>query len=81
MPGGICGQKCSGDILITHCSSTGEIKGRTAGGIAGRELGLNGGKEHTVTISHCYSTDDITGDYGIVGGYVAVVLVKVVERL
>ena len=59
--GGICGQQCSGDILITHCWSTGEIRTR-AGGIAGRELGIDGDTDNTVTISHCYCTGDIVGE-------------------
>ena len=59
--GGICGQECSGDILITRCWSSGEIRGFSAGGIAGREFGINGIDNNTVTISHCYSTGDIIG--------------------
>ena len=58
--GGICGQECSGDILIIDCWTSGKI-GYSAGGIAGRELGINGDKVNTVTISHCYSTGDIIG--------------------
>ena len=58
--GGICGHGCSGDILITHCWSTGEIR-YTAGGIAGKELGIDGNTDNTVTISHCYSTGDLVG--------------------
>ena len=58
--GGICGQQCSGEILITHCWSTGEI-GYSAGGIAGRELGIDGDNDSTVAISHCYSTGDLVG--------------------
>ena len=58
--GGICGQRCSGDILISHCWSSGKIRGRTAGGIAGRDLGLDG-NGHSVNIVHCYSTGDILG--------------------
>ena len=67
--GGICGHGCSGDILITHCWSTGEMHGRSTGGIAGREIGLNGDTDNTVTISHCYSTGDLVGEYsgGICG--------------
>ena len=59
--GGICGQKCSGDILITRCWSTGEMRAR-AGGIAGRELGVDSSMHNTVTISHCYSTGGILGN-------------------
>ena len=58
--GGICGQKCSGDILIKNCWSTGLIHGHSAGGITGREIGL-GGNLNTVNITHCYSTGDIFG--------------------
>ena len=58
--GGICGQKCSGDILIKNCWSTGLIHGHSAGGITGREVGL-GGNGNTVNITHCYSTGDIVG--------------------
>ena len=67
--GGICGLGCSGDILITHCWSSGEIRGFSAGGIAGRVLGLDGGENNTVTISHCYSTGNIVREYsgGICG--------------
>ena len=66
--GGICGHRCSGDILITHCSSSGEIQD-AAGGIAGREFGYRGGENNVVIISHCYSTGDILGKYsgGICG--------------
>ena len=62
--GGICGMLCSGDILITRCWSSGEIRGYTAGGIAGRHFGSKGDDESnagTATISHCYSTGDIVG--------------------
>ena len=59
--GGICGQQCSGDILITHSWSTGEIRGWGSGGIAGREIGVNGNTGNTVIISHCYSTGRIFG--------------------
>lgn len=55
--GGICGNECSGTILISNCWSNGLIQGRYAGGIAGRRVGHNG----TATISHCYSTGDIRG--------------------
>ena len=66
--GGICGQRCSGDILITHCRSSGEIQGARAGGIAGRELGIHG-NGNTININHCYSTGDINGQFagGICG--------------
>lgn len=56
--GGICGQKCSGDILISHCWSTGEIKGPNGGGITGLFLGEKHGR---VNITHCHSTGDIVG--------------------
>ena len=59
--GGICGQECSGDILITHCWSTGEIRGIFAGGIAGQLLGIDGDENNQVTISHCYSNGGISG--------------------
>ena len=64
--GGICGQLCSGSILIVNSYSTGAIKDYSAGGIAGREVGKNDGN---VTIKYCYSTGPIDGDYsgGIVG--------------
>ena len=58
--GGICGYRCTGDILITHCWSSGEIRGPDSGGTAGRQLGFHDG-DRTVTISHCYSTGDIAG--------------------
>ena len=68
--GGICGNQCSGDILISHSWSTGEINGSFAGGIAGRALGMHGNIDSTVTISNSYSTGDIIGTYsgGICGG-------------
>ena len=59
--GGICGQQCSGSILITQCWSSGEVKGYSAGGITGRELGLGGNQADKVTVSHCHSTGKITG--------------------
>eukprot|EP01138_Halocafeteria_seosinensis_P014226 gb/GECG01014525.1/.p1 GENE.gb/GECG01014525.1/~~gb/GECG01014525.1/.p1 ORF type:complete len:557 (+),score=47.65 gb/GECG01014525.1/:1-1671(+) len=55
--GGICGQECSGEILIMNSYSTGSINDY-AGGIAGHKVGINSGN---VTISHCYSTGDIVG--------------------
>ena len=59
--GGICGEGCSGDILITHCLSSGVIQGYSAGGIAGRRFGVDGGKANAVNISNCYSIGDIVG--------------------
>ena len=59
--GGICGHGCGGDILITNCSSSGEIHGGRAGGIAGRQVG--NGDNNTVTLIHCYSTGDIVGTF------------------
>lgn len=59
--GGICGQACSGDILITHSWSAGEIRGHHSGGIAGKNFGFNAKLENTITISHCYSLGDIVG--------------------
>ena len=59
--GGICGDTCSGDILITHCRSSGEVRGASAGGIAGSEVGYLANEDSTVVISHCYSTGDIVG--------------------
>ena len=66
--GGICGQECSGDIRITNCWSSGEIRGDRAGGIAGRQIGVDG-DGHTVNIMHCHSTGDIVGNFsgGICG--------------
>ena len=68
--GGICGHGCSGDILITYCSSSGEIRGSFSGGIAGRDLGSDGGADNTVTISHSFSTGNMqfgSGKGGICG--------------
>ena len=59
--GGICGQECAGDILITHCWSSGQI-GYGAGGIAGKTIGRNAGGK--VTITHCHSTGDIVESIG-----------------
>ena len=73
--GGICGHKCSGDIRIINCSSSGDIRGPGAGGIAGSELGSHGVDDGTtVTISHCYSTGVIggAGSGGICGSRAAV---------
>ena len=57
--GGICGSKCSGEILIANCSSTGLIIGDTAGGIVGYKFGhLNGHGN----ITHCFSTGQIEGE-------------------
>lgn len=66
--GGICGEDCSGDVLITNSWSTGKILGARAGGIAGRQFGHHG-DGNTVNISHCHSTGDIAGDWsgGICG--------------
>lgn len=58
--GGICGQNCAGNILITHCWSSGEIH-RGAGGIAGRRFGRD---TKTATISYCYSSGNIVGQWG-----------------
>ena len=70
--GGICGLGCSGDILITHCWSSGEIVGVRAGGIAGSSLGSNNNEDNTVTISHCYSTGNIVATHtGGICGYAA----------
>ena len=65
--GGICGNECSGDIMIMNCWSSGEIQDR-AGGIAGRHIGINGNGS-TVTITRCHSTGDIVGEFsgGICG--------------
>ena len=67
--GGICGHRCSGDVLIAHCWSSGEIRGPFAGGITGRQVGINGGENNTVAILHCHSTGHIlgTGSGGICG--------------
>ena len=59
--GGICGHGCSGDILITHCWSSGEIGDVRTGGIAGGQFGFAGNEDNIATISHCYSTGDISG--------------------
>lgn len=66
--GGICGFKCSGDILIRNCWSEGELRGNGVGGIAGRRLGFSG-DGFTVNVTHCYSTGDIIGQWsgGICG--------------
>ena len=56
--GGICGNRCSGDIRIKNCHSSGTINGRNAGGIAGGSFGLN---SDFAEITNCYSTGDITG--------------------
>ena len=76
--GGICGQDCSGDILITNSWSSGEIRGPFAGGIAGKEVGINSDVVNTVTISHCYSTGDIVGSSsgGILGQSGSIIRVK-----
>ena len=65
--GGICGDQCSGDILITHCWSSGKVEGDGAGGITGRQFGINGG---AVKVAYCYSTGKIGGSFcgGICGG-------------
>lgn len=66
--GGICGHGCSGEIRITNCWSSGEILGGNAGGIIGKDAGINGGH---VEILHCHSTGDISGDNagGIIGSF------------
>ena len=66
--GGICGNECSGDVHITNCWSSGEIRGDRAGGIAGRRVGVHG-DGYTVNVSHCHSTGDINGSWsgGICG--------------
>ena len=59
--GGVCGSQCSGDILITNCSSSGTI-GHNAGGIAGQDVGLNGNDDNAnVTITLCHSEGVISG--------------------
>lgn len=74
--GGICGQNCTGEILIRNSYSTGKIEGRDAGGITGRRFGVWGGK---ATITGCFSTGDIFGRFsggicgccvGSQGGYI-----------
>ena len=64
--GGICGQQCSGVILLINCWSTGPIEGRSAGGIAGRALAVAGGQ---AKIINCWSEGGISGQYsgGICG--------------
>ena len=56
--GGICGQRCSGDIHISQCYSTGDIIGPRAGGIVGRHIGYQRGN---VTIADCQSSGNIVG--------------------
>lgn len=56
--GGICGQRCSGDILIARSQSSGSI-GFASGGIMGSQAGTtNMGR---VNISECHSTGLIHG--------------------
>lgn len=62
--GGICGFKCSGDILITHCWSSGAILGHAGGGIAGMAVGHENHEDNSVTISHCYSMGKIAARVG-----------------
>ena len=63
--GGICGSRCSGNILITKCWSSGDMSvGTDAGGIAGAAVGFNGNFLNTkVQKTHCHSTGAI-GDLG-----------------
>ena len=60
--GGICGAKCSGDIFIVRCWTTGSIETIASGGIAGSDIGLNGGGK--VIITQSYSTGDIMAQWG-----------------
>ena len=64
--GGICGHQCSGTILLMNCWSTGPIEGESAGGIAGRSVGVHGGQ---VNITNCWSKGEISGMFsgGICG--------------
>ena len=60
--GGICGDECSGYIVIRYCSSSGEIYGEGAGGIVGGDLGNSAESgSGTINITQCYSTGDISG--------------------
>ena len=56
--GGICGNGCSGTILLTNCWSTGDIGGQSSGGIVGSLFGSNSGQ---VNITNCWSEGDISG--------------------
>ena len=55
--GGICGEKCSGEILIADCLSTGKID-VASGGIMGSNIGFKGG---WVNITRSRSTGAIFG--------------------
>ena len=71
LSGGICGDKCSGDIFITNCWSSGIIRqySQGGGGIVGGAIGSNNNEDNTVTISHCYSTGPIGSGGGGICGY------------
>ena len=79
--GGICGDKCSGDILITNCWSSGEISGDDAGGITGQRIAHDGNDYNaSVTITLCHSTGNmigwgnggITGYWGAENGHLVI---------
>lgn len=57
--GGICGDSCTGTIVIKNSWSTGPISGQNSGGIAGRLLGR--GQNGVVTIINCRSEGDMSG--------------------
>ena len=57
--GGICGEGCSGEILITDSSSSGDVVGNFSGGIAGSHIGTDTNSSVHVSLRH--STGDIAG--------------------